>query len=279
MTLFRRIKAAFAALNFYGKEIYTIFRNLYLKYITPLLLVLFGQAATAAEYLVLRDTHTQRDIPVHISYPQHASLCTNQSPCPVALLSSGYGVAYDNYSFISDTLTAAGYLVVAVQHELPGDPPLAVRGDLYQARSENWQRGASSLELVRGELQQQMPNYKFTAITLVGHSNGGDISAWYINHAQAPAQQLITLDHRRVPLPRLKTVSVLSIRGSDFSADEGVLYTAEELTQLNGCIIQLADAKHNDMTDFGPDWLKNALANSIHAFVAGECLSNAASAE
>ena len=197
----------------------------------------------------------------------------------MALLSSGYGVAYDNYSFISAALTAAGYLVVAVQHELAGDPPLAVSGDLYSARSENWQRGANSLEFVRTELQQRMPNYNFDSLTLVGHSNGGDISAWYINSGRGQTARLITLDHRRVPLPRAETVSVLSIRGSDFPADDGVLYTAEELTQLNGCIIQLADAKHNDMTDFGPDWLKNALANSIHAFVAGECLNNAGSAE
>ena len=250
-----------------------------MKHITPLLFVFFGQAATAAEYLVLHDIQRQRDIPIHISYPQDAAACGDENPCPVALLSSGYGVAYDNYSFISDTLNAAGYLVAAVQHELPGDPPLAVRGDLYQARSENWQRGANSLEFVRTELQQRMPNYNFAALTLVGHSNGGDISAWYINSSRGQPARLITLDNRRVPLPRFKTVSVLSIRGSDFAADDGVLYTAEELTQLNGCIVHLADAKHNDMTDFGPDGLKHVLANSIHAFVAGECLNNAGSAE
>ena len=254
-----------------------------LWYVLALAVVLLNQAsatqAGSADYLVLRDIQRQRDIPIHISYPQDAAVCGDESSCPVALLSSGYGVAYDNYSFISDTLSAAGYLVVAVQHELAGDPPLAVGGNLYSARSENWQRGANSLEFVRTELQQRMPNYNFAALTLIGHSNGGDISAWYINSGRGQTARLITLDHRRVRLPRAETVSVLSIRGSDFPADDGVLYTAEELTQLNGCIIQLADAKHNDMTDFGPDWLKNALANSIHAFVAGECLNNAGSAE
>lgn len=244
-----------------------------MKYLVLLLIISTGQFAGAAEYHMLHDTQTQRDIPIHISYPQDASACSDDSPCPVALLSSGYGVAYDNYSFISDTLTAAGYLVVAVQHELPGDPPLAVRGDLYAARSENWQRGTNSLEFVRTELQQRMPHYNFAAITLVGHSNGGDISAWYINRGLASVKQLITLDNRRVPLPRLKTVAVLSIRGSDFPADDGVLFTAEELRQFNACIVQVADSKHNDMTDFGPDWLKNSLSNIIRRFVAGSCYS------
>ena len=225
----------------------------------------------ATEYRLLNDKQTQRDIPIHISYPQDAAACGDENPCPVALLSSGYGVAYDNYSFISTTLASAGYLVVAVQHELAGDPPLAVSGDLYSARSENWQRGANSLEFVRTELQQRMPNYNFDSLTLVGHSNGGDISAWYINSGRGQAARLITLDHRRVPLPRSETVLVLSIRGSDFPADDGVLYTAEELTQLNGCIVHLADAKHNDMTDFGPDWLRQALSDVIRSFVAERC--------
>jgi hypothetical protein len=80
-------------------------------------------------------------------------------------------------------------------------------------------------------------------------------------------KRLITLDHRRVPLPRLETLAVLSVRGSDFPADDGVLYTAEQLKQFNACIVQVAEAKHNDMTDFGPDWLKSALAKIILAFV------------
>ncbi|KUM55040.1 hypothetical protein AR688_17510 [Rheinheimera sp. EpRS3] len=64
----------------------------------------------------------------------------------------------------------------------------------------------------------------------------------------------------------------MSIRGSDFPADDGVLYTAEELKQFNGCIVQVADSEHNDMTDFGPGWLKNSLSNIIRAFVAGHCV-------
>lgn len=241
-----------------------------MKYIF-LLSIIFCSQLAVAEYRVLRDTQTQRDIPIYISYPQDTSVCSSKSPCPVALLSSGYGVAYDNYTFISATLTAAGYLVVAVQHELPGDPPLAVRGDLYAARSENWQRGANSLEFVRNELQQRMPHYNFAGITLVGHSNGGDISAWYINSGLASVKQLITLDHRRVPLPRLETVTVLSIRGSDFPADDGVLFTTEELTQFNACIVRIANSKHNDMTDFGPDWLRKTLSEVIGDFIAWDC--------
>lgn len=67
-----------------------------MKYIF-LLSMLFCSQLVATEYQVLNDTQTQRDIPIHISYPQNTAVCSRKSPCPVALLSSGYGVAYNNY--------------------------------------------------------------------------------------------------------------------------------------------------------------------------------------
>ena len=85
------------------------------------LLILLANPVFASEYRVVKDADRQRDIPIQISYPMDVSLCSAENLCPVAFLSSGYGVAYDKYSFILDALNKAGYLVVAIQHELPGD--------------------------------------------------------------------------------------------------------------------------------------------------------------
>ena len=85
------------------------------------------------------------------------------------------------------------------------------------------------------------------------------------------AQTLITLDHRRVPLPRSGLPAVLSIRASDFPSDPGVLYTEQEMAPLNVCIVSVANAKHNDMTDLGPDWLKVAISNMLLSFILGQC--------
>ena len=95
------------------------------------LLILLANPLFASEHRVIEDAERQRDIPIQISFPLDVSWCTAKNKCPVAFLSSGYGVAYDKYSFISDALNKAGYLVVAIQHELPGDPALAVTGHLY----------------------------------------------------------------------------------------------------------------------------------------------------
>lgn len=242
---------------------------MYLKLLV--LLIFLTNSVFASEYLVVTDPERQRDIPIHVSFPRDVSVCNVNNRCPVAFLSSGYGVPYDKYSFISDALNKAGYLVVAIQHELPGDPALAVAGHLYIERTENWLRGAATIRFVHNKLKADFAGYNFDKLTLVGHSNGGDISAWLFNEHANVVEKLITLDHRRVPLPRVKSASVLSIRGSDFPADEGVLHTVEEQMQFNACIVQVENSRHNDMTDFGPDWLKASLSNIVLEFLSGHC--------
>ena len=101
--------------------------------------------------------------------------------------------------FLTKVLNELGYLVVAVGHELPGDPPLSVTGNLFETRSENWTRGAATLNFLQHQLASRYPSYDFEALLLVGHSNGGDISAWLANQTQPYVNTLITLDHRRVP--------------------------------------------------------------------------------
>lgn len=225
----------------------------------------------ADEYRVVHDAKRLRDIPVKISFPVDTSVCSLKNKCPVAFLSSGYGVAYDKYSFISDSLNDAGYLVVAIQHELEGDPSLARTGNLFTQRSENWKRGAETLKFIRETLQSEFSSYDFNKLALVGHSNGGDISSWLASEEDGFIETLITLDHRRVPLPRSNPPLTLSIRGTDYSADVGVLYTEKEKSVFDACIVQVPDAKHNDMTDFGPDWLKASMATILSDFISGHC--------
>ncbi len=214
----------------------------------------------------ITDSSRNRVIPIKKYFPKDTSRCKTKTPCSVALLSAGYGVSHEKYTFIADYLTQQGYLVVAVRHELPNDPPLSVSGNLYETRAENWQRGADTLSFVQRTLKSAMPNYNFDQVMLIGHSNGGDISSWLINHGATFATQLVTLDHRRVPLPRDKNIQVLSIRASDYPADPGVLYQANELDKSH-CVVKVDNAKHNDMSDYGPAWLTTAIIEQLEKFI------------
>ena len=130
---------------------------------------------------------------------------------------------------------------------------------MYETRSENWSRGAKTLDFLKNSLSKDLEKYDFEKLTLIGHSNGGDISAWLGNENKAYIRKVITLDNRRVPLPRNSNIEVLSIRASDFPADKGVLPTDIEQEKLGSCSVKIPKAKHNDMADFGPLWLKEKI--------------------
>lgn len=217
--------------------------------------------------LILFDVSRQRPIQVEIYLPARASRCTSAHPCPVALISAGYGISHKSYAFIASSLNQLGCLAVAVQQELPSDPPLATDVDLFAARTPNWQRGAENLRFVLKSMRESHPGFNWRQPVLIGHSNGGDISAWLVRESPMFAGILVTLDNRRVPLPRASSTRVLSIRASDFQADAGVLPTGEELKASGACIVKISDARHNDMHDGGPIGLKHTITRYIVKFL------------
>lgn len=180
---------------------------------------------------------------------------------------------HSQYTFLSKQFNQFGYLVVAFGHELPSDPHLSVSGDLYKTRSENWSRGAKTLDFLKNSLSKRFNEYNFEKLMLAGHSNGGEISAWLGNEGKTYIQKIITLDHRRVPLPRNSNIQVLSIRASDFPADKGVLPAESEQERNGSCIVRIPKARHNDITDFGPMWLKEKIKLLIYNHLNGQFCS------
>jgi len=223
-----------------------------------------------AEAIFIVDKSRDREIPVEVYEAKNQRGCASQSKCPVAILSAGYGVPHTKYEFAVNAYVEQGYLVLAVRHEIPSDPPLSTSGDLYQTRIENWRRGAETLRVVAASMKKQRPDYDFDRLTLIGHSNGGDISAWLANQDASMVDALITLDHRRVPLPKVEGLRILSFRAGDFPADAGVIPTLDEQASFGICIVELPEALHNNMTDEGPKWLKSRIHETLLRFSLGE---------
>jgi len=238
-----------------------------LKFLMLLTSLLFSSLGFAEN--TVYDESRDRSIPIQISSPTSEEQCSEFQKCPVALLSAGYGVSHTKYSFLSKRLNQLGYMVVAIGHELESDPPLSVSGDLYETRSENWMRGAKTLDFVKHSLEPTYPNYNFSNLLLIGHSNGGDISSWLANEGKDYIEIVITIDHRRVPLPRNKDIGVLSIRGSDYPADDGVLPSQKESEKYGMCVRKIPKSRHNDMTDYGPAWLKDEINSAVDSYVKG----------
>lgn len=239
-----------------------------MKYLIGVCLGALSLSATA-QPMVIVDSTRDRSIPLEVVLPQDSDSCTTKEQCDVAFISAGNRVPFTKYSFVGEMLNDRGYMTIYVDHELPSDPPLSKTGDLYKTRIENWTRGAQTLNVLQYELASRFPAYDFDKLTLVGHSNGGDISTWLSNENKSYVSQLITLDHKRVTLPKSENIRVLSIRATEYPTKEGVLPTESEQKQYGSCVVEIPDSKHMDLSDYGSNLAKQSTNDIMIGFLDG----------
>src|ERR1700685_551634 len=99
---------------------------------------------------------------------------------PVAILNHGNTVKFTEYSFLANVFAARGYLAVSIQHDLPTDAPLVTKvGELYVGRLPQYHRGVANIRFAIDELKKIQPNADYDHLTMIGHSNGGDISMYF----------------------------------------------------------------------------------------------------
>jgi pimeloyl-ACP methyl ester carboxylesterase len=157
--------------------------------------------------------------------------------------------------------------VVSVQHQLPTDAPLAMSGDLYALRKPTWERGVTNLRCVPSNLQRNYPHIDPRRTILIGHSNGGDISTLFATLFPTEIAAVITLDHRRMPIPRTRQPRFLSLRADEFPSDPGVLPSPDEAKNLGISVVPLKNAKHIELSDQGSDELKERVCGLISEFL------------
>lgn len=214
--------------------------------------------------VTLFDQSRNREIPVAFYKPQI------DSP-KIVIFSHGYGRNegghYLYYSYLTEYLASKGYFVVSIQHELPTDSLIPSSGIPQIVRRPFWERGADNILFVIEGLKKSNPELNFRHVTLIGHSNGADMSAFFPEKYPNIIDKLITLDNRRMPLPRTNNPKVYSLRSSDQPADEAVLPTVDEQRKYGITIIKLPNTIHNDMDDRGNNRQKKEIENYIMTFL------------
>ena len=231
------------------------------------------------ETLNLVDTTRNRPVTVDLAVRSDYEMKADAGfwKLPVAIISHGNTVKNTEYSFLANVFAARGYLVASVQHDLPSDAPLMTKeGSLYVGRLKVYERGEANILFAIGELKKIQPNADYQHLTLVGHSNGGDISMFFAQQHPELVRRVVTLDNLRVPfVTDDKALKILSFRSHDphFKTDPGVL-PSDSRAKEAGIDIVKTEAQHTDMSDRGPDSVKESIQNLLDKF-----LSDAASSE
>jgi hypothetical protein len=188
---------------------------------------------------------------------------------PVAIISNGNTVKNTEYSFLQNVLAARGYLVASIQQDLPSDPPLmTIAGQPYVGRLAVYKRGEANILFVLGELKKMQPNADYDHLTLVGHSNGGDIAMFCAKEHPELVSKVITLDNLRVPFVLNEKMKILSFRSTDpnFKTDPGVLPTPEQ-AKLDGIDIVKTPYQHTWMSDRGPEDAREQIQATLEKFL------------
>jgi len=207
------------------------------------------------------------DLTVRRDYERKAEDGTRK--LPVAIISNGNTVKNTEYSFLENVLAARGYLVASVQQDLPSDPPLVTKVGLpYVGRLEVYKRGEANILFVVGQLKAMQPNADYEHLTLVGHSNGGDIAMFCAKEHPELVSKVITLDNLRVPFVLNEKMKILSFRSTDpdFKTDPGVLPTPEQ-AKAEGIDIVKTPFQHTWMSDRGPEQAKDTIEQTLDKFL------------
>ena len=191
---------------------------------------------------------------------------------PVAILNHGNTVKFTEYSFLANVFAARGYMVASIQHDLATDAPLVTKvGELYVGRLPQYRRGIANIRFAIDELKKVQPNADYDHLTMVGHSNGGDISMYFAKLHPDQIKRVVTLDNLRVPFLTDGRFKILSFRSKDpvFKADPGVI-PDEETCDKAGITVVRTTFQHNDMRDTGPDEVKASIQEMLDKFLDDE---------
>jgi hypothetical protein len=184
---------------------------------------------------------------------------------PLAILNHGNTVKFTEYSFLANLFAARGYLVASIQHDLATDAPLVTKvGELYVGRLPQYHRGVANIRFAIDELRKVQPNADYDHLTMVGHSNGGDISMYFAKLYPDQIKKVVTLDNLRVPFLTDGRFKIISFRSKDtvFKPDPGVVPNDEICAKAGITVVQTA-FQHNDMRDTGSDEAKASIQQML----------------
>lgn len=209
------------------------------------------------------------DVDIAVRRDREMEAMAEMITLPVAILNHGNTVKFTEYSFLANFLAMRGYMVVSIQHDLESDGPMVTQaGEEYVGRRPQYNRGIANIMFAIDELKKYEPNADYHHLTLVGHSNGGDISMYFAKRHPDLIKKVVTLDNLRVPFVTDGGFKILSFRSKDpvFKADPGVVPDDDTCLKA-GITVVKTNYHHNELSDRGPDHVKTTIQSILDQFL------------
>ena len=209
------------------------------------------------------------DVDIAVRRDKEMTAMAGMTKLPVAIVNHGNTVRFTEYSFLANVLAARGYLAISIQHDLASDAPLVTKvGELYVGRLPVYERGIANISFAVEKMKKLQPNADYDHLTMVGHSNGGDISMYFAKMHPEQVKKIVTLDNLRVPFLTDGKFKILSFRSKDpvFKADPGVVPDDDTCEQA-GITVVNTGFQHTDMSDRGPDDVKTSIQGVLDKFL------------
>ncbi|HEX7922562.1 MAG TPA: alpha/beta fold hydrolase [Bradyrhizobium sp.] len=241
--------------------------------------VITGAYFTASKWAIRHETLMFKDptrderpvaVDVAVRFDKEMQADAGMIKLPVAILNHGNTVKFTEYSFLANVFAARGYLTISIQNDLPSDGPMVTKvGELYVGRLPQYQRGITNIKFAIEEMKKRQPNADYSKLTMVGHSNGGDIAMYFAKQYPDEIKKVVTLDNLRVPFMTDGKFKILSFRSHDqhFKPDPGVVPDEEECEKA-GITVVNTNFQHNDMRDTGPEKAKDSIQAMLDKFLA-----------
>lgn len=231
----------------------------------------FSKWAVRHEMVELYDASRDRVVAVNVAVRRDSEMraMAGMKALPVAIVNHGNTVKNTEYSFLANVLALRGYLVLSIQHDLATDAPLVTKvGQLYVGRLPVYERGVTNIMFAVGEMKKRIAYADYDKLMMVGHSNGGDISMFFAKEHPEMIKRVVTLDNLRVPFLTEAKFKILSFRSKDehFVPDAGVVPDDDEC-ERTGIEVVKTGAQHTDMSDRGPEVVKEKIQKALDQFL------------
>jgi hypothetical protein len=233
---------------------------------------------TASKWAIRHETLTFNDparddrpvvVDIAVRRDKEMQATADMITLPVAILNHGNTVRFTEYSFLTNYFAMRGYLTISIQHDLPTDAPMVTKvGELYVGRQPQYMRGIANIKFAVEEMQKVQPNANYDRLTMVGHSNGGDISMYFAKMYPDQIKKVVTLDNLRVPFLTDGRFKILSFRSKDpqFKTDPGVI-PPKGVREKSGITVVQTGYQHTDMSDRGSDDVKSTIQGMLDKFL------------